>query len=78
LPIVADKKLVLHEVCFGQKYEGMLHTHFECLLDAVPSDIRSSYWLYHYNTGGYQEYNKIVADVGFAGLVVPGQIIEIK
>jgi flavorubredoxin len=84
LPIVADKKLVLHEVCFGQslplspKYEGMVHTHFECLLDAVPSAIRSSYWLYHYNTGDYEAHSKVVVDAGFAGLVVPGQIIEIK
>jgi flavorubredoxin len=77
-PIVADnKKLVLHEVCFGPKYEGMVHTHFDCLLEAVPSDIRSSYWLYHYNVGD-ERYNKAVVDAGFAGLVVPGQLIEIK
>lgn len=69
--------VVLHEVCFGPKYEGMVHTHFDDLITEVPKDIRKKYWLYHYNVGDVEKYNDMVVVNGFAGLLVPWQMISL-
>lgn len=70
---VVNKDVVLHEVYFGNKYPGMVHTHFDELVKEIPRNIRHTYWLYHYGVGDYKEYNDLVLNAGFAGLAYQGQ-----
>jgi hypothetical protein len=68
-----DSTLVLHEVCFGDKYPGMVHTHFDQLVEEIPEELRYKYCLYHYGNDDVAKYEQMVVDNGFM-LLKPGYL----